>query len=211
MSVSLLLRRLRIENKEFVDAEEVRRHCRSMKIKYDAAVRYFIKRGYITRIFRGIFYVKSLEELKLGSTKYSHLELVAKGMELKKVKNWYFGLHTALKMNNMTHEHFTIEEVVNDIIFRAKPMKINDHSFKFVKLSPSLFDFGITTNDGTRYSDPEKTILDFIYVWKYNGIPEYKILADVSEWSNGTSKSKLLKYAKNYPTTVFNLANIVTK
>lgn len=60
--------------------------------------------------------MKSPEELKLRRTKYNHLELVRKGMELKKVKNWYFGPHTALKMNNMTHEHFTIEDLVSDSI-----------------------------------------------------------------------------------------------
>ncbi|MHB1868582.1 MAG: type IV toxin-antitoxin system AbiEi family antitoxin domain-containing protein [Nitrososphaerales archaeon] len=211
MSTTLLLKRLRIENKEFVAAEDIRTYCRSMKIKYDAAIRYFIKKGYLTRIFRGIFYVKSFEELKLGRTKYTQLELVAKGMELKNVKHWYFGLHTALKMNNMTHEHFTIEEVISDSIFRARPIKIAGHGFKFVKLSNSLFNFGVITNNGTRYSDPEKTILDFIYVWRYNGVPEYKILADISEWSKGTSKSKLSKYAKNYPSTVFNLAKRVSQ
>jgi len=209
MSITLLLKRLRIENKEFVTAEDITRYCRSMKLKYDATIRYFIKKGYVTRIFKGIFYVKSLEELKLGRTKYSHLDLVAKGMELKKVKNWYFGLHTALKMNNMTHEHFTTEDVVSDSIFRARPMKIAAHSFKFVKLSSLLFDFGVVTNNGIRFSDPEKTILDFIYVWRYNGIPESKILADVSEWSKGTSKDKLAKYAKSYPSTVSNLARRV--
>lgn len=33
--------------------------------------------------------------------------------------------------------------------------------------------------NGVRYSGPEKTILDFIYLWRYNGIPEKKIAADV--------------------------------
>jgi len=209
MSTTLLLKKLRIENKEFVTAEDIRIFCRTMRVEYDAVIRYFIKKGYLARIFRGIFYVKSLEELELGRTKYSHLELVAKGMELKRVKNWYFGLHTALKMNNMTHEHFTIEEVVSDSIFRARPIKIAGHGFKFVKLSRSLLDFGVVIDGGIRYSDPEKTILDFIYLWRYNGIPESKILADVSEWSKEASKDKLWKYSKKYPKTVSNLARRV--
>lgn len=43
-------------------------------------IRYFIAQGYLTRIFRGIFYVKTLDELKLGRSKYSYLELAAKGL-----------------------------------------------------------------------------------------------------------------------------------
>jgi predicted transcriptional regulator of viral defense system len=209
MSMSLLLKKMRIENKEFVTAETIKKYCKPMRIEYDAAIRYFIKKGYLLRIFRGIFYVKSLEELKLNRRKYNHFELVAKGLELKKVKNWYFGLHTALKFNNMTHEHFTIEEVVNDSIFRPRPMKIAGYSFKFVKLSPPLLNFGIVEKDGIRYSGPEKTILDFMYVWRYNGIPEDKIIADVSEWASNVSRDRVSKYAKNYPMTIRNIAERV--
>jgi predicted transcriptional regulator of viral defense system len=209
MKTSVLLTKLRLENKEFVTSDELKAYCRSMKLDYDLLVRYFESRGYLLRIFRGIFYVKPLEELKLGRSKYNYLELVARGLELKKVRNWYFGLHTALKLNNMTHEHFTIEEVVNDSIFRSRPMKIAGYSFKFVKLSPSLLNFGIIGRNGIRYSDPEKTILDFIYIWRYNGIPEDKIVVDVSDWSKGVSKTRAVKYAKNYPTTVSNIVKKV--
>ena len=40
----------------------------------------------MVRIFRGIFYVKSLDEIKLGKSKYNHIDLVAKGLELREVK-----------------------------------------------------------------------------------------------------------------------------
>ncbi len=204
MPSTLLLKRLRLDNREFVTAPEIRAYCETMNVEYDAAIRYFIKKGYFVRIFRGIFYVKPLEELKLGRIRYNHLQLVAKGMELKKVKNWYFGLHTALKMNDMTHEYFTVDDVISDSIFRAKPFEIAGHDFKFSKLSQSLFDFGIVRDNVNRYSDPEKTILDFIYIWRYNGIPETRILSDISEWLKGASKIKLRKYASRYPATVSN-------
>ena len=160
------------------------------------------------RIFRGIFYVKSLDEAKLGRTKYSHLELVAKGLELKGVNKWYFGLYTALKLNNMTHEYFAIDYVVNNRILRVNPMKISGHKFRFLKLKPSLFSFGIT-NMGILYSDPEKTILDFIYMWRYNGIPKGKIVVDVGDWSKNLSKSTFVRYARNYPKTVQEIAREV--
>ena len=119
------------------------------------------------------------------------------------MRNWYFGLHSALKFNNMTHEHFSVEEVINDSLFRANPVNIAGHRFKFVKVSPSLLGFGLRKGDnGLRYSDPEKTVLDFIYIWRYNGVPEEKIISDISDWAKKISKERLRKYAREYPTTV---------
>jgi predicted transcriptional regulator of viral defense system len=210
MRMSVLLKKLRIENKEFVTSKELELYCNSMKLDYTTLVRYFIAQGYLIRIFRGIFYVNTLDEMKLGRSKYSHLELVAKGIELKNVKNWYFGLHTALKLNNMTHEYFAVEDVINDSLFRANPMNISGYKFKFTKLSPLLFDFGIKNKDEmVRYSDPEKTVLDFIYIWRYNGVPDDKIVLDISEWAKQGSKEKLMSYAKKYPKTVTEIVEMV--
>jgi predicted transcriptional regulator of viral defense system len=201
-----------MDKKEFVTAEELERYCKSLRMDYTAVVSYFVKRKYFVRILRGIFYVKSLEEAKLGRSRYNHLELVARGMELKNVKRWYFGLHTALKLNNMTHETFAVEDVVNDKLFRANPIAIAGYKFKFSRLSPSLLGFGIRkAGNGVRYSDPEKTLLDFIYLWRYNGIPQEKIVADVSGWEKGASKEKLIAYAKKYPKTVAEIAARLAK
>jgi predicted transcriptional regulator of viral defense system len=208
MKESILLKKLRMDNKEFVASTELGNYCKQMKLNYKSAIGHFVSRGHLTRIFKGIFYVKSLDEVKLGKARYNHLELVAKGLELKGVKNWYFGLYTALKLNNMTHEHFAIDYVVNDRIFRAKPMKIAGYRFKFMKLKPSLFKFGLIENELT-YSNPEKTILDFVYVWKYNGVPKERIAADISEWTRSLSKVRVKEYVKSYPKTVQEVASEV--
>ena len=205
---SLLLKKLRIDEKEFVTSVELKQYCTAMDLNYEKAIKYFVYRGYLTRIFKGIFYVKPLDEIKLGKSRYSHLELVAKGLELKGIKNWYFGLYTALKLNNMTHEHFTVDYVINDRLFRPKPMSIAGYKFRFIKLTPRLLNFGITEND-LRYSDAEKTILDFIYTWRYNGVPKEKIILDVSEWAKDLSGEKIRKYALNYPKTVQEIAETV--
>jgi predicted transcriptional regulator of viral defense system len=207
--MTTLLRKLRIENKGFITSKELESYCKSMKLDYATVVRYFAGRGYLVRIFRGIFYVKSVEEFELGRSKYSHLELVAKGLELKKVGNWYFGLHTALKLNNMTHETFSVEDVVNDLLFRANPVNIAGNKFKFYRLSPLLLDFGIKKQDGLRYSDPEKTVLDFIYIWRYHGTPSEKIIADISDYAKNVSKEKMKSYAKKYPKTVAEIVETV--
>lgn len=175
MRTNVLLKKLHMENREFVTSAELKAYCRYMNINYDTMIRYFAARGYFVRIFRGIFYVKSLEELKLGRSRYNHFELVAKALELKKVRNWYFGLHSALKLNNMTHEHFAIEDVISDSLFRANPVSIAGYKFKFTKLSPSLLSFGVRTDDAIRYSDPEKTVLDFIYTHEHLNIIIYSL------------------------------------
>ena len=168
----------------------------------------YVKNEYLIRIFKGVYDIRTFDEIKLGRSKYNHLELTSGGMELKGVKNWYFGLYTALKLNNLTHEHFAIDYVINDKIFRAKPIKISGHKFRFIKLKPGLLGFG-AVEDALRYSDPEKTILDFIHIWRYNGIPDEKIIMDLLEYTEKLSKKKLREYAENYSKTVRAMAEKV--
>ena len=168
---SFLLKKLSIDKKEFITSEELKRYCKSMGLNYEITIRHLVSRRYLIRIFKGIFYIKSLDDVKFGKSKYSNLELVAKGLELKAVKNWYFGLYTALKFNNITHESFAIDYVVNDKLLRTNPINIAGSKYRFIKLTPKLLEFGII-EDNLRYSDPEKTILDFIYTWRYNGVPK---------------------------------------
>lgn len=206
----LLIKKLHLGKEEFVTSETIKKYCKPLKLDNKSAIKYLLKEGYLLRIFRGIFYIRTFDEIKLGKSKYSYLELVSKGMELKEVKNWYFGLYTALKLNNLTHEHFAIDYVVNDKIFRAKPIEIAGYKFRFLKLKPKLFGFGID-GDNLRYSDPEKTILDFIYIWRYNGIPEERIIMDISDYAGGLSKKKLRAYGESYPKAVRAIAEKVVK
>lgn len=202
MTIGLMIKKLRIDDVEFITSGTLTDYCIRFEMNYESAVRYLIKKRYIIRIFKGIFYLRSLDELELGRAKYNHFELVSKGLSIKKVTNWYFGLHTALKLNNMTHEHFSIDEVVSDSIFRQRPVNIAGHRFRFIKISHNLVQFGIKEENGIRYSDREKTILDFIYLWKYNGLPSDKIISDISEFSKTVSRKKMMKYLLKYPKSV---------
>ncbi len=201
MKSTILLKKFYIEGKEFVKSDEIKEYCDLLNLNYENVIRYFISRGYLLRIFRGIFYVKNLEELKFGSKKYSHLELVSKGLELKGIKNWYFSLYTALSLNNATHEFFTIDYVISENLYRNKMININNYKFKFMKLKPDLLNFGIIENK-YRYSDLEKTILDFIYIWIYNSIPKKKISLNISEYTNNISEKIIRNYVKYYPNSV---------
>jgi len=201
MKTSLILRKLRLEGKELVTSEELKEICSSLNIKYESAIRHLVPRGHLIRIFRGIFYVTTPDEALTKRQKYSHLELVSKGLRAKGVEAWYFGLHTALKLNNMTYEHYAIDYVVNDEIQRPNPIEIAGYKFRFVKVKPPLLGFGVV-GDELRYSDPEKTILDFVYLWRYNGMPDQRINLSVKEWTNDIEKEKLKKYSQHYPKTV---------
>jgi len=202
MRINPLLKKLYLENTEFVTSDTLKKYCKNLELDYDGTIKNLIFRGNLIRIFKGIFYIKNLEELKLGKLKYSHMELISKGLELKDVENWYFGLYSALKLNNMTHETFTIDHVLNNKIFRAKPIEIFGHKVKFHLISSKLLTFGIIKKEKIRYSDPEKTILDFLYLLRYEGIPENKIFMDISEYTDNLSKEKMRRYIKYYPKTV---------
>ncbi len=201
MNSSLLLEKLHLMGREFVSSDEIKSYCSTLNLSYEKVIRYFMRMKYIIRIFKGIFYVKSLEEIKYESIKYSHLELVAKGLELKDVKNWYFGLYTALKLNNATHEYFAIDYVISDGLYRNKPIIVDNRKFKFHKIKPSLLKFGIIENK-FKYSDLEKTILDFIYLWIYNSTPKNRILIDISGYTKKLSESKIRDYIHWYPKSV---------
>ncbi|KKN08621.1 hypothetical protein LCGC14_1054820 [marine sediment metagenome] len=201
MNSTLILKKLHLTGREFVSSEEIKSYCSKLNLSYEKVIRYFVRRKYLIRIFKGIFYVKSWEEIKYKSIKYSHFELVSKGLELKGVRNWYFGLYTALKLNNATHEYFTIDYVISDNLYRNKPITINNRKFKFHKLKPSLLKFGMNKSK-YRYSDLEKTILDLIYLGVYSAKSKVKILMEISDYTLNLSKSKIRKYVQNYPNSV---------
>ncbi|MEA2075840.1 MAG: hypothetical protein U9O85_08975 [Euryarchaeota archaeon] len=193
-----------IEKRKFVKSEELKALCKELNKDYTRTINYFLARKYLIRIFKGIFYVRSIEEIKFDKIDTSHLDLVANGLKLKGIKNWYFGLYTALKLNNLTHEYFTVDFVINDKIFRAEDAKIAGYKFKFIKIKPSLI-FGTKYKNTIKYSDVEKTILDFIYINKYRSVPEERILLDVSEFTEKADKDKLFKYLHKYPKSVWKI------
>ena len=95
----------------------------------------------------------------------------------------------ALSMNNVY--------VLNDKLFRAKSITIMGKKVKFYKLSPKMFSFGIVKK-GVNYSDSEKTLLDLLYLKHYTK-------EEFEELVEELSKTKLLKYAKNYNKRIINI------
>jgi len=114
MKTSLIWKRLLIVGKKIVGSSEIKSLARELGKNEERSLYYLQEEGYIVRIFRGIFYVKTMEERELGTFNNTIYEIVALALKEKGVENWYFGLENGLKINNMTHEYFTIDYVITD-------------------------------------------------------------------------------------------------
>ena len=166
MTLKLIVEKLARDNKKFILSSEIKDYCRKLSLDYLPTIKYLIRNKYLARIFRGIFYVYSIEERKLGKSEMNAFKILKEALKIKGVRNWYFGLETGLKFNNLTHEYFTIDYVLNDKLFRAKPITIMGRKVKFYKLSSKMFLFGIVKKN-VNYSDSEKTLLDLLYLKHY--------------------------------------------
>ena len=205
MAYSILVRKILLIDKRYLSKEEIKEICIKLKLSYTNAINYLLTNKYIYRIFRGFFYVPSIEERKLNSTTPIVFEAISKAMEYKKIKNWYFGLETAIKNSNITHESFSIDYVISDTIFRPKPIIILGRKIKFIKLKKDLCNFGIK-KEKYPFSDLEKTILDIAYLKKYSSENNASIKEYLTEWTEKSDKKKLCEYSKKYPKTIKFLA-----
>jgi len=61
----LFMKKLWLENERFTDNIHLKNMCRELEVEYDDIIRYLLGREYLIRIFRGIFYVRSPEEIKM--------------------------------------------------------------------------------------------------------------------------------------------------
>ncbi|MFP4423971.1 MAG: hypothetical protein ACLFP2_01940 [Candidatus Woesearchaeota archaeon] len=195
MKYNLLVRKLHTLDCKYITSEEIKEYCSILGITYKEGIVYLTRTKHLYRVLRGIFYKPDMEERKYKGLRVSHYEALAEAFRIKGVTNWYFGLETALKMNGLTHEFFAMDYVLTDTISRKRPMSILGNKVMFVKVKPKLFTFGIN-RDVIRYSDPEKTILDMLYLKSYRG--ERNIIDSLSDYIRDLSKPKLKKYAKYY-------------
>lgn len=194
-----VLKKIKQDDKEFVTSEELQIYSKDLYLDYRTISNYLVTRGFLLNILDDIYYVKSEEEILQNKLNYSILELVGKGLDLKNVKNWYFGLYTALNLINIEYEHENdMFYLINDQIIKEKPIKILGKNFRFLTFKNALFNFGIIDNK-VKYSDHEKTILDLIYLWQYNHMNESRILINAYKLLDGISEEKILDYSQYYP------------
>lgn len=166
----------------------------------DYLVNYLIQYGYIIRILRGLYYVKTPVEFSSGGSPPIY-KLLSLGMD-KITKNWYFGLFTALILNGLTHETYTTIFVINDRLTRPKPIHINGSPVRIIRSRRRIFDFGVITKDSLRSSDLEKTLLDFLYFANYGTLPRSLAWRVWEEYSRRADPEKLREYSKGYPRSI---------
>lgn len=202
MTVKLLIKKLNLMDEKFITSDLLREYCKKLDIEYYYAIRYLITHKHVYRILRGIFYKPSFEERKLKKIDIDYMEAIAEALRIKKIKNWYFGLESAMKLNNVTHEYFTLDFLINDTLFRANPINILGYEVRFIKIKRKLCEFGIKEKR-LRFSDPEKTILDIIYLSRYGKLSDVEIRNKIITLLKHCSKNKLLNYSKKYNKKVY--------
>lgn len=202
MDYSLLVKKLNTEDKRYVSSELIKKYSNSLDIPYFDAIMYLTRNKYLYTILRGIFYNPTIEERKLKRINVNHMEAISEALFKKGVTNWYFGLESALKMNNMTHEFYTLDTIINDKIFRKNPINVLGNKIRFIKVKSDVFGFGIIDSKKYKYSDKEKTVIDLIYLGRYNGKTDEEIRNRISPFIPFCSHAKLLDYSKKYNKSV---------
>ncbi len=165
---------------------------------FDEWREYLLKRGYLIKGISGIYYVKTPGERLIGTA--STFKIVSTVME-KLTENWYFGLYTALRLNGLTQEYYSTIYVINSKLTRSRPVKINGTPVMFVRMKEPLFKLGIERVGGLelKTSDPEKTLLDFLYLSRYGTVSRETAERVFRTYLPQTDRRKLLSYVQVYP------------
>jgi len=197
MSYALLARKLNLDKEPYVDSVLLREYAKTLKLDYLMVIKYLLANKYLYRILRGFFYKPTIKERKMNRLDVNHLEAIAETLKRKGVKNWYYGLDSAMKLNNLTHEFFAMDFVVSDSIFRSKPITILGMKVRFIKLKKEIVKIGIVKGNYP-VSDLEKTVLDMIYLMRYDGLSEKEIELKMNDLMSKCSKEKMFGYSSKY-------------
>jgi predicted transcriptional regulator of viral defense system len=199
MRASIIWEKFLVDNRKIVTSGEIGELADEILKDTDQVIDYLQRNRYIVRILKGIFYVKSLEERERKKYDNSLYDMVAMALQKKGVKNWYYALETALKLNTMTHEYYMIDYLITDSYRTTKVIKILDTSFKFIKRGKEHFRRGIKREKRIRYSDPEKTVLDLAYR-DYLKTKNKKIyLPTIAEYKDRIDNNRVKNYLIYYP------------
>jgi len=155
-------------NREVVTSRELADLAHRLGRKPEHVVRHLRREGYLLPLFKGYYHVRSPGEIRLGEERRNPLELFALAAAAKGIGPWYFGLHTALRLNGMTHEDRREEAVISERFYRIRGVRIGPRRFVIHKWAPGLLSFGLLEKAPYRYSDPEKTVLDLVYLDLWN-------------------------------------------
>lgn len=198
-----IIDKLRLKREKILSKLEIIKVIKEYQRVYNKKVNlislwtYLRKDTYVKRIMGDYYYIYSLEERYNNYCQFSEEELIFWVLEKMKVR-WYLGLETALKENKISWQALNVVTVINDKFSGFK--KLGNSKFKFIKTKEKRFNFGLIenkTNNNVKYfySDLEKTYLDFLYFYSYEG-KDLEIIKKNLDFE--VRKNKLLIYTKNY-------------
>ena len=187
------------EGRELLTSEALATMARRIGVKPENALRHLRREGYLLPLFRGYYYLRTPEELRFHTERHDPLELFALAARAKGIGEWYFGLHTALRLNGLTHEDRRKETVVSRSLYRVRGVPIGSRRFVIHKWGPALFGFGLERKGTYRVSDLAKTLLDLVYLdyWaERKGHPATRVW---EEHLRSVNARKVRQYLPHYP------------
>lgn len=199
MMASLVWERLRLEGARYITGKRLARVCREARREFGGCRKYLLEHGYIHRVFRGIYYLSDRDELESGLPAGNVLRIVGDALAFKGVRRWYFGLETALKLNGMTHEYFTVDFLVTDSLRTTRPVGVLGHRLAILRRPPKRFREGIVRAGGIRFSDREKTVLDIAHQGFIWGRPADHAVGVLDEYGARLDRKKMRAYLARYP------------
>ncbi len=165
-------------------------------------IEYLVRKGLAIRIVGDIYYI--VNPLNTEPTMW---KMLAAGLNRAGVK-WYYGLYSAWMNGRMVQQVYSGEVIVNNKYSGKR--KIGGVEVYFFKTKRgNFFTFGIEEiKKGVYISDPEKTVLDFIYFGNYGRIPTLTISEVIDSYFdpdnsliyfNGRNYERMKKYLGYYP------------
>lgn len=195
----MIWKKLVMSDDRIVTSAEIKRMAKGIGKVADRALYYLQEEGYIVRILKGIFYVRTPDEKMRNGLNASIFELVGMALDHKGEKCWYFSLETALDLNGMTHEYCDIAYVFCERYRTTRPITIIDSRFKFIRKDDRFFGFGMLSEKNYSYSDPERTILDLIYRNHLQGMAGKEMVEPLVEYGQGIDMDRFHEYLAHYP------------
>jgi predicted transcriptional regulator of viral defense system len=202
MSASLVWKRLNLEGVRVTDSRRIEMMAAGLGRDPVRTIRYLQEHGYIVRLLRGIFYVKTPDERMLKTLQASKYDLIRMAMKEKGVRHWHLGLNTATAIHGMTHEYFSTDFVITDSFRTTKTIKINGSKFRFVRRGKALQGFGVERLKGVPVSDKEKTVLDLVHSRIIAGAADTGASEPIAEFEDCIDARKVREYAQHYPSRV---------
>ncbi|MDE1836024.1 MAG: hypothetical protein KGJ23_05355 [Euryarchaeota archaeon] len=187
------------EGRELLTTRELSEMAGRIGARPEHALRHLRREGYLVPLFRGFYYVRTPEEVRLGTERHDPLELFALAARAKGIGAWYFGLETALRLHGLTHEDRREETVVSRSFYRIRGVPIGSRRFVIHKWDPGLFVFGLVRRGSYRVSDPEKTVLDLAYLDFWRSKKGHPPTGNWTEHLAEVDARRVRRYLPHYP------------